>query len=175
MDTLRPKPYVFVLMPFHDAFNDVYRLGIKPACEAAGAYAERLDEQIFTESMIYRVYNQFNKDDRVVADMTGRNPNVFYEVGYAHALGKQVFLLTQNSDDIPFDLKHYSHIVYGNSIESLKGKLERHVKWFVDQPGSQPTSAETWRLLEFYIEGKHITEGSTLKPNTSSQYATEIS
>jgi len=46
LDT-RPKPFVFVLMPFDNAFTDVYQLGIKAACENAGAYAERLDEQIF--------------------------------------------------------------------------------------------------------------------------------
>ena len=48
--------------------------------------------------------------------MTGRNANVFYEVGYAHALGKIVLLLTKNADDIPFDLKHHQHIVYGGSV-----------------------------------------------------------
>ena len=97
----RPKPFVFVLMPFDPAFIDVYQLGIKTACERAGAYAERPDEQIFTESILQRIYNQIAKADVIVADMTDRNPNVFYEVGYAHALGKVVVLLTQNKDDIP--------------------------------------------------------------------------
>ncbi len=52
--------------------------------------------------------------------MTGRNPNVFYEVGYAHALGKIVLLLTQNAEDIPFDLKHRPHTVYAGKIETLR-------------------------------------------------------
>jgi len=59
--------------------------------------------------------------------MTGRNPNVFYEVGYAHALEKRCVLLTSNANDIPFDLKHHRHIIYNNSIsdlcESLRGEL----------------------------------------------------
>ena len=102
-DTLRtlPKPFVFVLMPFADKFDDIYTFGIKGAADDVGAYAERLDEQIFTEGMLDRIFNQISKADVIVADMTDRNPNVFYEVGYAHALGKIVLLLTQNSDDIP--------------------------------------------------------------------------
>jgi len=55
--------------------------------------------------------------------MTGKNPNVFYEVGYAHAKGKFCILLTSNVEDIPFDLKHQRHIVYGTSITGLKSKL----------------------------------------------------
>lgn len=131
LDT-RPKPFVFVLMPFDTAFTDVYQLGIKPACEKAGAYAERLDEQMFTENMLQRIYNQIAVAHIVVADMTGKNPNVFYEVGYAHALGKTVILLTQNKDDIPFDLKHYRHIVY-QSVSEVRSQLETTVAWAVTQ------------------------------------------
>jgi nucleoside 2-deoxyribosyltransferase len=57
--------------------------------------------------VLERVYNQIAKADIIVAEMTGRNANVFYETGYAHALNKRVVLLTQNANDIPFDLKHY--------------------------------------------------------------------
>jgi hypothetical protein len=120
-----PKPFVFVLMPFDIDFNDIYEIGIKEAAEAAGAYAERIDKQIFTENILERLYNQINKADVVVADMTGRNPNVFYEVGYAHALGKIVILLTKKADDIPFDLQHYPHIVYGNSLSGLRSDLSK--------------------------------------------------
>ncbi|MDQ3818776.1 MAG: nucleoside 2-deoxyribosyltransferase, partial [Acidobacteriota bacterium] len=89
-----PKPFIFVLMPFDEQFSDIYKFGIKGAADDVGAYAERVDEQIFTEGILDRIFNQISKADIVVADMTGRNPNVFYEVGYAHALGKKVILLT---------------------------------------------------------------------------------
>jgi hypothetical protein len=42
----------------------------------------------------------------VICDCTGRNPNVFYEIGIAHTLGREVILITQNPEDIPFDLRH---------------------------------------------------------------------
>jgi nucleoside 2-deoxyribosyltransferase len=102
LKSTKPKPFIFVLMPFDPSFDDIYKFGIKGAAQDAGAYAERIDEQIFTEGILDRVFNQINKADVVVADMTGRNPNVFYEVGYAHALGKIVLLLTQDAADIPF-------------------------------------------------------------------------
>jgi hypothetical protein len=82
MSTL-PKPFVFVLMPLDAKFNDIYKFGIKGAADEVGAYAERIDEQIFTEGILDRLFNQISRADVIVADMTGRNPNVFYEVGYA--------------------------------------------------------------------------------------------
>ncbi len=134
MSNTAPKPFVFVLMPFQKEFDDVYKLGIKVACDNAGAYAERVDEQLFQDSILQRVYNQIAKADIIVADMTGRNPNVFYEAGYAHALGKHVILLTQNTDDIPFDLKHYPHIIYEGRITDLIPELQKRVKWAIENP-----------------------------------------
>lgn len=149
-----PKPFVFVLMPFSEAFDDIYQLGIKPACVDAGTYCERLDEQIFSESMLERIYNQISKADIIVADMSGRNPNVFYEVGYAHALGKRVVLLTQNADDIPFDLKHYPHIVYKGKIIDLKEELRKKVQWMAEHPQKELTSVA--HNVEFFLNGMNL-------------------
>ena len=128
-----PRQFIFILMPFSTDFDDVYRLGIKAACESAGAYCERVDEQFYNDSVLQRIYNQIAKADLVVADMTGRNPNVFYEVGYAHALGKEVVLLTQSADDIPFDLKHHPHIIYGASVGNLLDLLIPRLEWSLGQ------------------------------------------
>jgi hypothetical protein len=120
-------------MPFDKKFDDVYQLGIKQTSEEVGAYAERVDEQDFVGNMMERVFNQISKADVIVADMTGRNPNVFYEVGYAHALGKVVLLLTQRAADIPFDLKQQPHIIYGESIVGLRQRLGPKLKWAIAQ------------------------------------------
>jgi len=119
----KPKPFVFVLMPFDPKFNDIYKFGIQGAATDVGMYAERVDDQTFNEGMLERIFNQISKADVVIADMTGRNPNVFYEVGYAHALDKIVLLLTQDTNDIPFDLKHRQHTVYGGKIDLLRNEL----------------------------------------------------
>jgi hypothetical protein len=130
-----PKQFCFVLMPFSEEFNNTYQLGIADAFKEAGAYCERVDEQLFTGSILDRIYNQISKCDFIIADMSGRNPNVFYEVGYAHALGKSTILLTQNADDIPFDMKHFPHIVYSkNEIKKLKDELVRRINWFIEHP-----------------------------------------
>lgn len=149
MDGTKPKPYVFILMPFGEDFDEIYTLGIKAACENAGAYCERVDEQVFVESILERIYNQIAKADVIVSDMTGRNSNVFYETGYAHALNKQVVLLTQNADDIPFDLKHYPHILYGGKIIPLKEQLETRIRWCVENPRNSLSSVDI--NLEFSI------------------------
>lgn len=147
-----PKPFIFVLMPFDARFSDIYKYGIKGAADEVAAYAERLDEQMFTEGMLDRIFNQISRADVIVADMTGRNPNVFYEVGYAHALGKIVLLLTQNADDIPFDLKHRAHTVYGGSIETLRKELCPRLLWAIAEakrgPRTGRTEAISLRILE---------------------------
>ena len=118
-------------MPFSEKFRDIYEVGIKPACKDAGATCERVDEQIFSENILQHTYDQIRRADIIVSEMTGRNANVFYETGYAHALGKRVVLLTREADDIPFDLRHYPHIVYKGSISTLKNELERRMRWYV--------------------------------------------
>jgi hypothetical protein len=152
-----PKPFVFVLMPFDDAFDDVYKLGIKPACENAGAYCERVDEQIYDETILNRIYNQIAKADIIVSDMSDRNPNVFYETGYAHALGKHVILLTQRKKDVPFDLKNFPHIIYGGKIaDNLKPTLEERVRWCILNPKMSLAKAEF--NLKIYYQGTPLEE-----------------
>jgi hypothetical protein len=154
-----PKPFVFVLMPFAREFEDAYKLAIRPAVEEAGAYCERLDEQIFTGNILARLYNQIAKADLLVADMTGRNVNVFYEVGYAHALGKTVLLVTRKEEDIPFDLKHYPHIIYGSLLD-LKENLHKRVAYHLCEPVPQERVATN--RLQFFIDGNLLTSGANI-------------
>lgn len=155
-----PKPFVFVLMPFAEEFDDVYQFGIKRACENVGTYAERVDEQLFEGGITGRVYNQISKADVIVADMTGRNANVFYEVGYAHALGKSVVLLSQDAADIPFDLKDYPHIVYRGKIHELLPELEKRVRWCVEHEGRSQQLALS--NITPYFRGHALIENPTI-------------
>ncbi len=123
------KLFAFVLMPFQPKFDDIYKLGIKETATALDIVAERVDEQIFREGILDRIYRQIELADIVVADMSDQNPNVFYEVGYAHAKNKICILLTQRTEDIPFDLKHHRHIVYGSSIGRLRTQLTDELTW----------------------------------------------
>jgi hypothetical protein len=141
-------------MPFSDSFRDTYLLGIKPACEEAGYYCERLDEQIFEETMLERIYNQIAKADLIVADLTERNSNVFYETGYAHALGKKVVLITRNSEDIPFDLKHHFHIVYSDGIAYLKRQLRDRASYYIAHP--ETSIRDPFEQFSLFINGELV-------------------
>lgn len=121
--------FAFVLMPFDSKFDDIYKFGIKEPAAQLGVLAERVDEQIYTEGILDRIYRQIELADIIVADMTDQNPNVFYEVGFAHAKDKLCILLTSSAQDIPFDLKHRRHIVYGESITTLKERLIEELAW----------------------------------------------
>jgi hypothetical protein len=108
---------------------------------------------------VQRIYNQIAKADLVVADMTGQNPNVSYETGYAHALGKQVILLTKKTEDIPFDLKHYPHIVYSGIIRKLKDDLEKRVRSHLANKAIQ---TPTLSNLKFFIGQQEVKSGSVV-------------
>lgn len=131
------KPFAFVLIPFSADFDDIYKLGIKATANELGVIAERVDEQVFSESILERIYRQIEAADIIIADMTGRNSNVFYEVGYAHAKGKPCVLLTQDANDIPFDLKHHRHLIYDGSISTLKSQLSQEISWLIAEASNK--------------------------------------
>jgi hypothetical protein len=133
-------PFAFVLMPFGHDFLKVYEKGIKPAARSARVRCERVDEQNFDVRILDRIYEQIQAADIVIADMTGRNPNVFYELGYAHAIRKRVLLLARTKGDIPFDLTHHPCLIYGDEtrgkgpLGKLKKDLELKLKWAIREP-----------------------------------------
>ena len=120
-------------MPFDAAFDDVYKLAIQAAAIEASVVAERVDEQRFSERILDQVYRQIRTADFIIADMTGMNANVFYEVGYAHAHEKLCTLITQRAEDIPFDLKHHRHLIYNTSLTELKSKLSSEFSWLKNE------------------------------------------
>jgi hypothetical protein len=129
MTTRSRRLFAFVLMPFDKKLDDHYRLGIKEVAGSLGFLAERVDEQKFIEPMLERIHEQIDAADIIIAEMTGQNPNVFYEVGYAQAKNKLCILTTATVSDIPFDLKHRRHIVHNASILTLKAALADELTW----------------------------------------------
>ena len=104
------------MMPFSDGFNAVYDT-IRQASEGVGLRCRRADDIWENAAIIQDVVALIDRSRMVVCDCSGRNPNVFYEVGIAHTLGREVILITQNDDDIPFDLRHIRYIRYLNNAE----------------------------------------------------------
>lgn len=104
------------MMPFDAGFNEVYA-SIQQAAAYAGLRCRRADDIWENAAIIQDVVALIDRSRIVVCDCTGRNPNVFYEAGIAHTLGREVILITQNEQDIPFDLTHLRYIRYLNNAE----------------------------------------------------------
>lgn len=152
--------YIFVLMPFNKEFDDIYYYGIKKTCNDSNFYCERVDEQIFEGTILTRIYNQIQTADLIISDMSLMNPNVFYETGYAHALEKDVILLTQDTKDIPFDLKHYPHIIYNKNIKFLSEELTKKLNWYIEN--KEKNKEDLGGFIEIYNEGKIVNDGSKI-------------
>lgn len=118
-DFLIEKDLCFILMPFEEPFDTIYKKHIKPTVENKFRI-ERADNIFKSSVIIEDVWEYINKSQFIIADVTGKNPNVFYELGIAHTVGKEVVIITQNKDDIPFDLKHRRYFVYSNDTSGLQ-------------------------------------------------------
>ena len=115
-DTRIKEKEVFVIMPFTEEWSDiVWSHMITPVVESMGLKPFRADN-LYGPKIMEDIWKGILHSSIVIADITGRNPNVFYELGIAHTLGKKVILLTQNVEDIPFDLRHLRHIIYKTDI-----------------------------------------------------------
>lgn len=121
---------VSAMMPFDAGFNQVYD-AIREAAERAGLRCRRADDIWENPAIIQDVVSLIDRSRVVVCDCTGRNPNVFYEAGIAHTLGREVILITQSEHDIPFDLRHLRYVRYLNNGEgraaltaALQGRMQ---------------------------------------------------
>lgn len=116
-ERIEPK-LVSVMMPFAAEFAAVFE-AIKAAAAGADLQCRRADDIWENASIIQDVVSLIDRSRIVVCDCTGRNPNVFYEAGIAHTLGREVILVAQNEHDIPFDLRHLRYVRYLNNGEGL--------------------------------------------------------
>ncbi len=113
------KDLVSVMMPFSAEFKAVYT-AIQTSTSAVGLSCVRADDIWENHAIIQDVVNIIARASVVICDCSGKNPNVFYEAGIAHTLGKEVILITQSKEDIPFDLRHLRYIPYLSNAEGLQ-------------------------------------------------------
>lgn len=117
----------FVLMPFDPEFNAVFNNLVKPALEEVGYDVKRADSILNQQNILKDIVRGIAEADLVVADPTSLNANVFYELGVSHTMQKPTVLLTQSSEDIPFNLRSYRVILYSthfNETPQLSQKLK---------------------------------------------------
>lgn len=116
------KPKAFVVMQFGHGYDDLYQDVIKNVCEKNGYIVYRADEGLDTGLILNDIVSAIRNSALVIADITPDNPNVFYEVGFAHALNKPTILLNEKNqrEKLPFDISGFRTIFYDNSIGGKK-------------------------------------------------------
>jgi hypothetical protein len=127
------NPVAFMVMPFGpEDLQVVYDDFVKPVVELkCGLKCVRGDDMFGSDVIMEDVLAAIRKAKVVIADLTGQNPNVFYEVGIAHASGTPVLLITQSLDDVPFDLRHRRVLPYDytpHGCKRLEIQLEEHLR-----------------------------------------------
>ena len=167
----RPEPgYCVVLMPFHGQFDPVWA-AIREAL-TVDFDCRRVDELLEGGNVMEHVLREIARADIVIADLTSRNPNVFYELGIAHMVkdAKKVLIVSQTADDVPFDLRSYNFRAYQQTVGGLRD-LQTHLVRAAKQ------AAE--RTFYFYImEGKTYSSTEKTKPlrgDDGGLYSFEIS
>ena len=118
---------VFVAMPFTEELEDLYIYGIRKCVEAVGLSCVRVDEVEHSGPIVQEIVDQIRRCRIIIAEVSDHNPNVFYEVGWAHALDRPTILLAREGTSLPFDIRHVNTIMYRN-IHSLEDRLTKRLK-----------------------------------------------
>lgn len=127
------KPKAFVVMQFSDEYNILYKDVIKPICESYGLECVRADEFFESTPILKDIVDSINLSSLIIAEITPDNPNVFYEIGYAHALNKPTIILCDKTrSKLPFDLSGFRTLFYENSIGG-KNRVENDLQKYVEK------------------------------------------
>lgn len=129
----------FVMQPFAGTLGSYYETIFKPAIEQTGLTAVRADAEIFgTGKIMDQIWRGIRAADVLIAELTTKNANVFYELGLAHALEKPVILVSSNQEDVPFDLRHIRVILYDRDDPfwgaKLVDKVADNIRSAIDDP-----------------------------------------
>ena len=139
---------IFVLMPFEEPFTSQYRKYIEKPLKKKGYNIKRADDIFRPNSIIDDIRELINGSDIIIAELTGKNPNVFYELGIAHQLKKYVILICQKKEDVPFDLNHIRIIFYEpteNGHSNLLNSILKNIRNFVKNDGINENGYEIYQ------------------------------
>lgn len=109
-------------MPYVEEMLDIYEFGIYEPIIAAGCYCERCDRSIYTGNVLDRIKEHIASSALVIADVTGSNPNVYLELGYAWGKEVPTLHIAKSGQELIFDVKTHKCVYYTN-ITDLRKKL----------------------------------------------------
>jgi hypothetical protein len=122
-DVPENRDHAFVAMPFGEDFDDLYHYGMSAAIRSNGLLSERIDQTSYTGNVLAKIKEKIETAAIVVANLTGDNPNVFLEVGYAWGCRKPTVLLCKKGSPLRFDVQSEKCILYA-SIRDCEERLE---------------------------------------------------
>jgi hypothetical protein len=122
-----PPRKCFVMMPFGPITDRYYSEVYAPAIKSAGLEPVRGDEIFRPGCVVDQIRDQIDSASILLADLTGKNANVFYELGLAHRASKQVVLTAASIDDVPFDLRHMRVSTYDTRMPNWCRALSKSV------------------------------------------------
>ncbi|ELS8947889.1 hypothetical protein K6U18_03580 [Vibrio fluvialis] len=145
------KESCFVIMPFAEPFETYYKRIIKPAIDENDLYTARGDSLFRSTHIMDDIWNSIKDATLVVAELTGKNPNVYYELGLAHALKKPAILIASNIDDVPFDLRPLRVLVYDKNDPDWGTLLKENISNAIKETLASPTEAIPHTFREYEV------------------------
>lgn len=128
----------FVIMPFGGFFDRYYHSIYAPAIENSGLTPTRADDIYRPSNIVQDIWTYTKQAKLILADLTDKNPNVFYELGLAHALAKPAILLAESIEYVPFDLRALRVLIYNKNIpdwgDVLKLSIQQYIKEIIASP-----------------------------------------
>jgi len=146
----KPKDVCFVIMPFGGWGDDYYESIYRPAIESAGLEIHRADDLFRPSTIVNDIWTYTKRARLLLADLSGKNPNVFYELGLAHALAKPAILVAESMEEIPFDLRALRVITYDKHDPEWGRLLRDKVKTSIKEVLKSPLEA----VLPAFLEAK---------------------
>ena len=156
-----PRDACFVLMPFGGWLDDYYEAIYRPAIDAGGLEPHRADDLFRPSTIVNDIWAYTKRSKLLLADLSGKNPNVFYELGLAHALGKPVILIAESMDEIPFDLRALRIIVYDKNAPDWGRVLHDKIQAAIKEVLKSPVAA----VLPAFLEVKAEPSKPTVTPH----------
>lgn len=157
----RERPTCFAIMPFGGWFDQYWEQIYRPAIEAAKLRPRRADDVFRSGSIMSDIWRYTRLSDVILSDLTGRNGNVLYELGLAHAIGKPTLLVSESIDDVPFDLRGLRVLLYDRKEPDWGVRLGNAIIDGLRQTLSEPSAA----IPSTFVEERPNTEQPALSTN----------
>ena len=139
--TAEEKGICFVLMPFREPFNQYFTEIYAPAIEEAGLIPKRADSLFKAGSVMRDIWEFIQNAVVIIAELTEKNPNVFYELGLTHAIGKPSILVSRSMYDVPFDIRSERTILYDVEQARWSDKLQEVITKAIQETLTSPSAA----------------------------------